>query len=88
MGRIRADLFTQPRMMIDGVDVHIKLTCSPSTFCLMRSDAVINAQAPPDFKIKIDSISLFVQKITPSDICRLGIIAGLKHLPVTTRFDV
>ena len=82
MGRTHADLFTQPRMMIDGVDVHIKLTRSPSTFCLMRSAAEIDGAAPPDFKIKIDSISLFVRKITPSATCRLGIIAGLKHAPV------
>ena len=35
MGRIHGDIFAQPRMMIDGVDVHIKLTCSPAKFCIM-----------------------------------------------------
>ena len=68
--------------MIDGVDVHIKLTRSPATFCVMRAADQIEGAPPPDFKIKIDSISLFVRKITPSDTCRLGIIAGLKHRPV------
>ena len=69
LNQIHADLFTQPRIMIDGVDVHVKLTHSPSTFCLMRANAQINEQPPPDFKIKIDSISLFVRKITSSDTC-------------------
>ena len=82
MGRVQTDLFSQPRIMIDGVDVHLKLTRSPSTFCLMRAAAQIQGAAPPDFKIKIDTISLFVRKITPSDTCRLGIIAGLKHASI------
>ena len=82
MGRLHTDLFTQPRIMIDGVDVHIKFTRSPSTFCLMRAAAQIQGAEPLDFKIKIDSVSLFIRKITPSDTCRLGIIAGLKLLTV------
>ena len=35
MGRVHTDLFTQPRIMIDGVNVHVKLTQSPAAFCLM-----------------------------------------------------
>ena len=72
------DLFTQPRIIIDGVDVYIKLTRSPAAFCVMRVHAQIDGNAPPDYKIKIDSISLYVRKIAPSATCRLGIIAGMK----------
>ena len=78
MGRVHADLFNQQRIMIDGVDIHIKLTRSPAAFCLMRAAENINKNPSADFKIKIDSISLYVRKITPSTTCRLGIIAGLK----------
>jgi hypothetical protein len=48
----------------------------------MRAAAEINGQPPPDFKIKIDAVSLFVRQITPSDTCRLGIMATLKRTPV------
>ena len=78
MGKVHADFFNQSRILVDGVDMHIKLTRSPAAFCLMRSDAEVDGGAPPNFKIKIDSISLYVRKITPSHTCRLGIIAGLK----------
>ena len=81
MGRVHADLFTQPRLMIDGVNVHLKLTRSPSSFCLMRV-AQHEGNNLPNFKIKIDSISLFIRNITPSDTCRLAIIANLKHYTV------
>ena len=59
MGRVHADLFTQPRIMIDGVNVHIKLTRAPAAFCAMRAADNIN-DAPPDYKIKIVSILLYV----------------------------
>ena len=76
MGRVHADLFTQPRIMIDGVDVHIKLTCSPAAFCTKRAAYNINEAPPPDYKIKIDSISLYVRKISPSATCHLRIIGA------------
>ena len=82
MGRVQADLFNQSRIMIDGVDIHIKLTCSPATFCLMRAAENIGENPPANFRIKIDSISLHVRKITPSNTCRLGIIEGLKLSPI------
>ena len=82
MGRVYADLFNQSRIMIDGVDIHIKLTWSSDAFCLMRAPDNIEDNAPANYRIKIDSISLHVRKITPSNTCRLGIIGGLKLAPV------
>ena len=76
IGHVHVDLFTQPRIMIDGVNV--KLTSSPAAFCVMRANAQIGGNAPPDYKIKIDSISLYVRKITPSATYRLVMIAGMK----------
>ena len=78
MGHVHADLFSQPRIMIDGVDVHIKLTHSPAAFCVMRAVDNINDQAPPDYKSIIDSLSLYACKISLSATCYLGIIGGLK----------
>ena len=48
MGHAHADLFTQPRIMIDGVNVHVKLTCSPAVFCVMRAEAHIEGAARPN----------------------------------------
>ena len=45
----------------------------------MRAEAQINDEAQLNYKIKIDSISLYVRKITPLTACHLGIIAGMKH---------
>ena len=60
MGCVHVDLFLQPRNMLDGVNVHIKLTKSPAAFCVMRAADNINDALPPNYKIEIDSISLYV----------------------------
>ena len=53
MGRVHADLFTQPRMMIDGVDVHIKLTRSPATFVSCDLLLKLTVKHPPTSKSKL-----------------------------------
>jgi hypothetical protein len=64
--------------MIDGVDIHVKLTRAPAAFCVMRAPDNIGEHLPADYRIKIDSISLHIRKIKPSNTCRIGIIEGLK----------
>ena len=38
MGHLYVDLFTQKRLIIDGVNMHLKLMRSPPAFCIMWSD--------------------------------------------------
>ena len=57
---IITDLFTQPRIMIDGVNVHIKLTPLAAVFFVMRAADNIGDATLPNYKIKIDSTSLYV----------------------------
>ena len=36
MGHLRVHLFAQKQLLIDGVNVYLKLTCSSLMFCIMR----------------------------------------------------
>ena len=36
-GGLLADLFNSDKMLINGVDMNIKLTCAPATFYLLAS---------------------------------------------------
>ena len=68
--------------MIDGVNVHIKLTWSPAAFSIMIAAAKIGGNAPTTYKIKIKEITLYVQKISSSAMCQLVIIDAMKITPV------
>ena len=81
MGQLYVDLFAQKRFLLDGVNVHLKLTRSSPTFCLMRSDAEIGGDPPPAYKIKLDEVVLYVKKITLTSSCYLGVIGGLDLAP-------
>ena len=63
MGHLYTDLFTQPRIMIDGGNVHIKLIRSPATFRVIRAETQIIGEVPPNYKMKTDSIKLYVSSI-------------------------
>ena len=66
-GRLHADLFISDKMLINAVDMNIKLTCAPETFYLL---------APSDdikLRIKILDANLFVTQVelkTPSSFSR------------------
>ncbi|XP_050791558.1 uncharacterized protein F54H12.2-like [Gopherus flavomarginatus] len=55
LGHLHSDLFFQEKLLLNGVDVKIKLTRSKDAFCLMGS-------AAEGFKLRIVSASLFVKK--------------------------
>ncbi|XP_071950809.1 uncharacterized protein F54H12.2-like [Antedon mediterranea] len=57
IGPIHCDIFFQDRMMLNGVDVKIKLHRSKNAFSLMSSDAAAG------FKIRLEDASLFVRKV-------------------------
>lgn len=71
LGHLHADLFFQEKLLLNGVDVKIKLTRNKDAFCLM-SDA-----ADRQYKLQILSASLFVKKVRVSPGVRLGHAEGL-----------
>ncbi|GFX78921.1 uncharacterized protein F54H12.2 [Trichonephila clavipes] len=54
IGRLHADLFNQDRLLLNLVDLKIKLIRSKTEFCLMGDR---------DYKVVFDHISLFVRKV-------------------------
>ncbi|XP_062835853.1 uncharacterized protein F54H12.2-like [Anolis carolinensis] len=66
MGHLHADLFFQEKLLLNGVDVKIKLTRNKNAFCLMSNDA--NKR----YKLHILSASLFVKKVKLTPGVRLG----------------
>ncbi|XP_060100324.1 uncharacterized protein F54H12.2-like [Heteronotia binoei] len=67
LGRVQADLFFQEKLLLNKVDVKIKLTRSRDTFCLMSG-----AGDGTRFKFQMDSASLFVKKVRVSPGVRLA----------------
>lgn len=54
MGRLHVDLFNQDRLLLNLVDVKLKLIRNKPEFCLMGDG---------DYKIVLDHVSLFVRKV-------------------------
>ena len=61
-GRIHSDLFNQEKLILNGVDLTVKLHCHKPAFCLLSADIA------PAYKIIIVDAILYVKKIelTPS----------------------
>lgn len=66
MGPLHSDLFFQDKMLLNGVDVKIKLTRSKDTFCLMSGLLTEN------YKVHILNAALFVKRVKVSPAVRLG----------------
>lgn len=66
LGHLHTDLFFQEKLLLNGVDIKIKLTRNKDPFCLMTDDADSN------YKLQILSASLFVKKVRVSPGVRLG----------------
>nr|XP_048695603.1 uncharacterized protein F54H12.2-like [Caretta caretta] len=65
LGHLHSNLFFQEKLLLNGVDVKIKLTRSKDPFCLMGSGT-------EGFKLRILSASLFVKKVRVAPSVRLG----------------
>nr|XP_048682074.1 uncharacterized protein F54H12.2-like [Caretta caretta] len=70
LGHLHSDLFFQEKLLLNGVDVKIKLTRSKDPFCLMGSGT-------EGFKLRILSASLFVKKVQVAPSVRLGYAEAL-----------
>ncbi|XP_060118366.1 uncharacterized protein F54H12.2-like [Heteronotia binoei] len=66
LGQLHSDLFFQQKLLLNGVDVKIKLTRSKHAFCLMADD--LNRGC----KLNILSASLFVKKVRVAPGVHLG----------------
>ena len=76
---IHSDIFFQEKLLLNGVDVKIRLIRAKDEFCLMRCDDVA-------YKIKIESASLFVKKVAVAPPVRLGHAQAL--LSTTTKYPI
>ena len=73
MGPIHSNTFFQDRLMLNGVNLRIKLNRAKNVFCLVSSAAAGN------FKVVITEAILFVRKVKVASSIILGHAAGLKH---------
>lgn len=76
---IHNDIFFQKKLMLNGVDIKVRMTRGKDEFCLMRSDNV-------NYKINIQSASLFVKKVSVSPAVRLGHAHAL--LSATAKYPI
>ena len=76
---IHSDIFFQEKLMLNGVDIKIRMTRSKDEFCLMRHDALA-------YKVNILSASLFVKKVSVSPAARLGHAQAL--LSTTAKYPI
>ncbi|XP_041478872.1 uncharacterized protein F54H12.2-like [Lytechinus variegatus] len=66
IGPLHCDLFFQPKHLLNGVDLRVKMIRSKEEFCLMSS------ATPPSFRVVIQDCSLFVRKVKVSPSVMLG----------------
>ncbi|XP_060089001.1 uncharacterized protein F54H12.2-like [Heteronotia binoei] len=66
LGQLHSDLFFQEKLLVNGMDVKIKLTRSKDAFCLMADD--LNRGC----KLNILSASLFIKKVRVAPSVCLG----------------
>ncbi|XP_065125444.2 uncharacterized protein F54H12.2-like [Paramisgurnus dabryanus] len=76
---VHSDIFFQEKLMLNGVDIKVRMTRGKDEFCLMRSDATA-------YKLNILSASLFVKKVTVSPAVRLGHAQAL--LSTTAKYPI
>ncbi len=76
---IHSDIFFQEKLMLNGVDIKIRMTRGKDEFCLMRDDAIA-------YKLNVVSASLFVKKVTVSPGVRLGHAQAL--LSTTAKYPI
>ncbi|XP_069502700.1 uncharacterized protein F54H12.2-like [Ambystoma mexicanum] len=65
LGRLHSDLFFQEKLMVNGVDLKIKLSRNKDAFCLNSDDAEA-------YKLIIVSASLFIKRVNVSPTVRLA----------------
>ncbi|XP_066430947.1 uncharacterized protein F54H12.2-like [Eleutherodactylus coqui] len=65
LGPIYGDIFNQPKLILNGLDLKVKMTRNKDSFCLMSSD-------PEPYKVQITRASLFIKRVQVSPAVRIG----------------
>ena len=74
MGAIHSDVFFQElRLLLNGVNLRIKLNRAKNSFCLLSSATT------PNFKVSITEAILYVRKVKVASSITLGHAAALRH---------
>ena len=73
MGPIHSDIFFQERLLLNGVNLRIRLNRTKNAFCLVSS--AVN----PQFKVIITQAILYVRKVKVAPAISLGHAAALKQ---------
>ncbi|KAK2848153.1 hypothetical protein Q7C36_009835 [Tachysurus vachellii] len=69
-GHIHSDIFFQDKLLLNGVDLRIKMVRSKDEFCLLKEGNI-------NFALKILNASLFVKKVSVSPSVKLGHVHAL-----------
>ena len=74
-GRIHTDLFNQEKLILNGIDLTVKLHCHKPEFCLLSGDT------SPAYKITIIDAIFYVKKIelTPSVFSAINTVLNDKN---------
>ena len=72
-GPIHSDIFFQERLLLNGVNLRLKLNRAKNAFCLVSS------AAGPNFKVVITEAILYVRKVKIASSIALGHAAALKQ---------
>ena len=66
IGQLHCDIFQQNRLLLNLVDLKIKMIRSTPNFCLISSEET------PDYKIVLEHASLYIRKVKPAPAVSLG----------------
>ena len=72
---IHSDIFLQDRLILNGVNLRLKLNRAKNSFCLVSSVPGAN------FKVVITEAILYIRKVKASSSITLGHSAALKQSP-------
>lgn len=80
LGPLFGDIFNQPKLILNGLDLKIKLCRNKDAFCLMSAE-------PDQFKVQILQASLYVKRVQVSPAVRIGHSQALLTSPAKYALD-
>ncbi|XP_073529914.1 uncharacterized protein F54H12.2-like [Phyllobates terribilis] len=80
VGLIFGDIFNQPKLILNGLDLKIKLSRNKDSFCLMTPEM-------EKFKVQIVNAALYVKRVQVSPAIRIGHSQALLSSPAKYALD-
>ena len=87
IGPLHCDIFQQNRLLLNMVDLKVKLTRSKPSFCLMAKPPTQAGQKIPEYKVILEHASLFIRKVKVSPGVLLGHAKALEKNSVKYPID-